>query len=317
MSQSSNVACCGTTLLQPKSDNTLSYAGLLGLVFAILIWGANWPVMKTGLEHITPLWFSSLRFLTGGLCLLIYQTVKKDFRLPRASDFPFLVSVGLLQMMLFTALGAMAMTQLTAGRSAMLSYTTAVWVAPISFFVFGEKITARKLVSLLLGALGVIVLMSPAAIDWSDSKVLQANVMLLVGALGWAVCIIHLRYFRSYTTPYHMAPWQMLLAGIALFLAALIFEGRYTGDGSNFLWFTLFFVGPLATAFCFCAVNLASTRLAASTMSTAMLGVPVTGILVSAVTLGETIGTSLIFGATAIIVGILINSVSLKRRKPE
>ncbi|WP_417829597.1 DMT family transporter [Thalassospira sp.] len=315
MSQIPNAACCDTPFPQQKTNSTMSYTGLFGLVLAILIWGANWSVMKTGLEHITPLWFSSLRFLTGGLCLLVYQLAKGDVRVPRAADLPFLLSVGLLQMMLFTALGAIAMTQLSAGRSAMLSYTTAVWVAPISFFVFGERITTRKLASLLLGALGVIVLMSPAAIDWSNSAVLRANMMLLAGALCWAVCIIHLRYFRSHTSPYHLAPWQMLLAGTALLLVALMFEGRYSGDGSNTLWLALFFVGPLATAFCFCAVNLASTRLAASTTSTAMLGVPVTGILVSAIVLGEAIGSSLVFGAATIISGILISSVPLRRRK--
>lgn len=39
-------------------------AGLFGLV--ILLWGANWPVMKQGLDHFPPLHFALLRMLLGG-----------------------------------------------------------------------------------------------------------------------------------------------------------------------------------------------------------------------------------------------------------
>ncbi|MFC3126015.1 hypothetical protein ACFOD4_13180 [Pseudoroseomonas globiformis] len=45
-----------------------SPAWVFGLVGAILLWGANWPVMKAGLAHVTPLWFSAMRFAAGAAC---------------------------------------------------------------------------------------------------------------------------------------------------------------------------------------------------------------------------------------------------------
>ena len=284
-------------------------AGAIALVAAILIWGANWPVMKVGLGHITPLWFSGLRFASGAACLFAFQAARGTLRVPTRRDLPFVVSIGVLQMMIFTALGAIAMTRIPAGRSAILSYTTPLWVVPASILVFGERVSPRRLAGIGLGVLGVAVLVNPAAIDWTNSQILGANFMLLVASFCWAICILHLRYFRSSSSAFQLAPWQMLLAAVWLIIVAGWIEGPFTGDGAPAFWITLVFVGPIATAFCFCAVNAASACLPASTMSTVMLGVPVTGVALSLVTLGEPLTFALAVGSLAIVAGIAISAI--------
>ncbi|CAM4093977.1 hypothetical protein [Serratia sp. arafor3] len=66
---------------------------------------------------------------------------------------------------------------------------------------------------------------------------------------------------------------------------------------------------PLATAFCFVAVNAASMWLSSTSMSTAMLGVPVIGLLMSVVFLGEQLTLTLGIGLLVIISGIFIVTV--------
>ena len=56
-------------------------SGVAALCVAILIWGTNWPVMKSALEQIPPLWFSSLRFACGGICLFVLQAARGELRL--------------------------------------------------------------------------------------------------------------------------------------------------------------------------------------------------------------------------------------------
>jgi drug/metabolite transporter (DMT)-like permease len=67
----------------------------VGLGLAILIWGANWPIMKAGLAHVTPIWFSALRFGSGACCLFALQAsrgrttgqIVETFRTWCRSDF--------------------------------------------------------------------------------------------------------------------------------------------------------------------------------------------------------------------------------------
>jgi len=288
--------------------------GLALLLIAILIWGANWPVMKTGLSHITPIWFSASRFVTGAACLFALQVLTRTLRLPTRRDVPLLLSVGLLQMLAFTVLGSIAMADIPAGRSAVLAYTTPLWVMPAAVLFFHEKLTRAQLIGTLLGIAGVAVLFNPLAIDWSNGLIVKANLLLLCASLCWAICILHLRYYKGDSSAYQLAPWQMLVASGPLLIIARVTEGPFTGDGSRSLWEVILFVGPLATAFCFCAVNAASMWLSTTSMASAMLGVPIVGLLMSVALLGEHLTPSLTAGVIAIIGGILF--VTMGSRKP-
>ncbi|AWN37144.1 DMT family transporter [Methylobacterium radiodurans] len=283
---------------------------------AILLWGANWPVMKLGLGHVTPLWLSASRFAAGAACLFAWQALRGEARRPQSADLPVLASVGLLQMMLFTALGAVAMTHLPAGRSAILSYTTPVWVLPAAVLLFGERVRRRHWAGIGLTGLGVVILLNPSAIDWQDNRVAGANAMLVAASAAWAVCILHLRYGRASSSALQLAPWQMLLAALVLAPLAYAIEGPFTGDGTGALWACLAFIGPVATAFCFCAVNAASARLPASAMSTLTLAVPVTGLGLSTLTLHERPGLDLILGAGAIVLGVAAAAAPSRRSLP-
>ena len=107
----------------------------------------------------------------------------------------------------------------------------------------------------------------------------------------------------------------MLLASVPLIVMARVVEGPYDGDGSASLVETLLFMGPFATAFCFVAVNAASMWLSSTSMSTAMLGVPVIGLLMSVVFLGEHLTLTLAAGLLIISSGILIVTMKSPKRR--
>ncbi|MFY1663426.1 DMT family transporter [Pseudomonas sp. Pseu.R1] len=311
--------CTGEAIIERPKASGLSLLsnrskGLVLLFIAILIWGANWPVMKTGLSHITPIWFSATRFVTGAACLLVLQLLTGTLALPKRRDIPLLLSVGLLQMLGFTVLGAIAMADIPAGRSAVLAYTTPLWVTPAAVLFFKEKLSRSQFVGTVLGVLGVATLFNPMALDWGNQAIIKANLLLLAASLCWAICILHLRYYKGTSSAYQLAPWQMCIASIPLIVLAQVTEGPFTGDGSRSFWEVILFVGPLATAFCFCAVNAASTWLSTTSMSSAMLGVPIVGLLVSVVTLGEHLTTSLTLGVLAIAGGIMFVSMGSRKK---
>ncbi|MET0312963.1 MAG: DMT family transporter [Hansschlegelia sp.] len=298
---------------RPHANRVLRGGDVAALSLAILVWGANWPLMKVGLAHVSPLWFSAMRFATGAACLFAWQAARGEARLPARADLPFIASIGLLQMTLFTALGACAMTALPAGRSAILSYTTPIWVVPAAALLFRERLGRRRLAGVVVAILGVAILLNPNAVDWSDARVMKANGLLLAASACWSLCILHLRYGRARSSAIALAPWQMTLAAAVLAPAAWAFEGPPAADGSATFWACLVFVGPLATSFCFCAVNAASGRLPASAMSTVMLAVPVAGLAISMAALHEPATADLLLGAAAIVAGVAANAIPSRR----
>ena len=70
---------------------------------------------------------------------------------------------------------------------AILADSSPLWVLPGAVLLFGERLTRWKLPGMILGIGGLIVLLNPASIDWSNRNVLLGNFLLLIAAGVWAV----------------------------------------------------------------------------------------------------------------------------------
>src|SRR5262245_48437350 len=295
-----------TTVAAPRSTPvTRGQAyGLLALV--VLVWGANWPTMKMGLHHITPLWFAAARFWMGSLCLFALLAVQGRLALPTRRDLPVLLSVGLTQMALFQPTVNFGLSHVTAGRGAVLVYTTPLWVVPGAMLFLGEKIGALKWAGVALGLLGVAVLFNPLGLDWSDRNVVIGSLLLMVAAMMWGIAVLHIRGHKWHLSPLQMTPWQLLLAAALVTPVALIFEGDADPDWSPQLIYALVYNGPIATAFAFWAATSISRALPAVTSSLSFLAVPAIGILLSLLSLGEVPDLTLLGGFGLILAGVLL-----------
>ena len=278
----------------------------------VLIWGCNWPVNKVVLSHISPLWFACLRVAMGSISLFLVQAFRTEgVKLPARADLPVVLSIGLVQVAAVMALVQLGLANVPAGRSAILSYTTPVWVVPGAILILGERLRLAKLIALLLGLAGVAVMFNPAAFDWSDHTAVVGNGYLLAAAALWAGSIIHVRAHRWQGTPLILAPWQMLIGLIPLFALAWSVEGPPPHVSFSLGTLVLaIYSGPLITAFPFWALVTVSRTLPAVTTSLTLLLVPMIGLLSSVIFLTEQINATLIVGPLLILGAVAAVSVA-------
>jgi len=270
----------------------------------VLIWGGNWPIMKMGLAHIQPLWFCAFRLALGVVSMVVILVPLGRMRLPPRGDWPVLASLGLLNMALFMVLSNLALLVVPAGRSAILAYTTPLWVAPGAALFLGERLTRGRLAGLVLGLGGIVVLFNPLSFDWGDRAAVIGNAMLLGAALVWAAAILHVRGHRWRSSPLDLAPWQMLIGLVPVAAAAAFLEGTPRPDGSFELVWTLIYNGTLATAFAFWAAVTVNRLLPALTVSLSFLCVPAGGLVFSAMLLGEGLSATNVLGLLLIAGGV-------------
>ncbi|MGD8710867.1 MAG: DMT family transporter, partial [Ectothiorhodospiraceae bacterium] len=257
------------------------------LVSVIVLWGANWPVMKVGLNYIPPVTFAAARMLLGATVMFVVAGLAGQLRFPSRHDRVVVISVGLMQMGGFLALVTFGLQFVPAGRSAILAYTTSLWVVPMATVLLRERLSGLKLTGFLLGIAGVLVLFNPLGFDWSDPQVILGNGMLLLAALLWAILIVHVRGHRMEGSPLSLGPWQFTVGAMVLVPIALVTEWGRPIHWSAELGVILFYNGPVATAFGFWAMITVTRALPAITTSLSSLGVPIFGMLASAVFIGE------------------------------
>lgn len=274
------------------------------LAAVIVLWGVNWPIMKTGLLYVGPIWFAAIRILTGAACLFALLAVQRRLALPARRDLPVVISVGGLQIGATLALMHMGLLYVEAGRSAILSYTTPLWVTPMAVLVLGERLKPARLAGLALGLSGVVVLFSPGTFDFANRDAVLGNGLLLAAAVIWAAVIVHIRHHQWSMSPLELMPWQMLFGGALLALTALVVEDAGSIRWTAPLWAVLAYNGPVASAFCYWAIVSVSRALPAISTSLGSLGVPVVGVIASATALGEPLSVGNALGLALITGGV-------------
>jgi drug/metabolite transporter (DMT)-like permease len=278
-----------------------AYALLAALV---VIWGLNWPIMKLVVHVMPPLWFVVTRLAVGAACLFAFLLVSGRLAKPTRADWPAIISVSLFQLWLFIGLTTVGLQFVPAGRSAILAYTMPLWVFPSAVLFFGEKLTPWKLIGMALGLAGLIVLLNPASIDWSDRNVLLGNFLLLLGAGMWAVAILHTRRHRWHLSPLQLAPYQMALLIVPACFVAWALAGPFRAEWSWWLIAMLLYNGSLASAFAFWAAVSVQRALPSTTVSLSYLAVPAWGLAASTLWLGEALPASLVLGGLLILLGV-------------
>ena len=276
----------------------------------ILTWAVSWPVIKVGVATVPPIWFGCLRYTIAAACLFALVAVRRELVFPPRSDWPLIAVSGALQMGAYSALTGLALTVLPPGRASVLAFSTPIWVVPLAAWWLRELISRLAMVGVAVGLSGVFAIAAPSLHSDGTGQIV-AYTMLLGAAAAWAVSIVFVRAHRFTATPLALAPWQMLVAAALLLPLAASTEGPLPPVGSRGAA-SLAYVGPIATAFAYWAVVETGRHFRASTMSMALLATPSLGILISALTLGETVGLSLIAGVVLIAAGIRLSTMASK-----
>lgn len=274
------------------------------LVVVVLAWGFTWVVSKLLLQYMTPIWAVAARSVAGAAALRALGLALRRVAWPVKADIPVILSVGLLHMGAFAALVSLGLQYVPAGRSVVLAYTTPLWVIPAARVFLGEPIGRGRQLGLALGLLGLVVIFNPLAFDWRNREAVFGNGLVLLAALCWAANIVYVRAHRWVTPPFELAFWQALLASGVLAAVAWAAEGAPRVTWSPDLGWLLGYGGVFGIAVAYWAAVNVNRSLPAGVTSIGLLGVPVVGLLCSAVVLHEPLSAPLLLGMALIVAGI-------------
>ncbi len=186
----------------------------LFLLLLAALWGGSFLFIRLASPVIGPVVLMDARVLIAGLALLVYAAL-----LARMPDLwrrwrAYLLLGGLNAAAPFTLI-AFAELHLPASLAAILNATTPLFGAVVAFFWLHDRMTAKKIVGILIGVIGVVVL-----VGWSPFP-LTPLVLLSVGASLLAACFygiggVYSKVAFQKEPPLALAMGQQLGAGVVL-----------------------------------------------------------------------------------------------------
>lgn len=289
----------------------LSYRhALLLLVVVVLAWGTNWPVTKTIVREMPPLWATALRAAIATVVVALLLWWRGEFIIPRRGDLPVVFSASLLHMTAYSALVAAGLQFLPAGRAIVLGYTTPIWVTFGARLFLSEEVSPGRAAGVGLGLGGLAMIFSPASLDWSDKRALLGSGLIMLAAVTWAANIVYVRAHRWVSTPFQLVFWQLLLASFVLSIMAALADGAPHLALTPRLAALLLFSGVICTALAHWAMLVVNRSLPAVTTSLGLLATPAVGIASGAAFLGEALDPALVAALALIAGGIAFGIVS-------
>ena len=260
-----------------------------------------------------PVWAVAIRTAIGCVALFALAILTGRLRVPPRADLPVMLSITLLHIVGFSVLSSIGLELVPAGRSAVLAYTTPLWVLPGASLFLGERLTARRAIGVAVGLLGLLVLFNPSALDWTQRATVLGNLAILAAALLWAGSILHIRGHPWRSTPFDLLPWEMLLATVITVPLAFVVAGPPAFEMTPPLAAMLFYAGVPGTALAYWASATAGRALPAVTTSLGLLATPVVSVIVATLWLGEGLTLSLLAAIVLILGGVAIGATDGSR----
>lgn len=290
------------------THDRLPRQGLFLLAALALGWGLNWPIMKVALTELPPLYFRGACLFLGGLGMLAIARAGGSIAVPR-ERWGRLLIVSLFNIVGWNVLLVYGVLLLPSGRAALLGYTMPVWSVLLSVWLLGERLTVSRLIALLLGFAGVLVLMGG-----SLDGMLQAPVgvaCMIAAAWSWALGVVLLKRLPVGLSTTALTGWMMLLGSLPMLAAAIPLETSRLVVPSFWPAFGMVYSVFIAFMFCYWAWNRIVLMVPVAVSSLSSLVTPLIGVLGGAVFLGERPGWR--EGLAALLILAAVGVVSRKR----
>lgn len=279
--------------------------GLALLLLTTACWGLSWPVGKFVLSEWPPLSLRGITGVVGGLTLASYVIATRISLKVPADQWPRLLISSVLNVTVYMATMGIALSMMPASEVSVVAYTMPIWTAVLAWPLLGERLTALRLLALVLAFAGLTVLFGGNGISAAATK-LPGILLAMTGALGFAVGTIFLKRHPIELPGATSAAWQIGIGSLPLALAGIFFEhpsiGALTGGG----WAALVYLVLMQFCIAYVAWFAALKRLPASIAAIGTMLVPVISVVVSGIALHEPLGARHIGALVCTIVGVAL-----------
>jgi len=268
---------------------------LLSIVFA-----SDLVVIKLGLSGNPPLMFAGLRYLLGGLVLLLVMIALPKSRSINQRDLLTAILLGALATIEFGCL-YLGMQYISAGATSILYYTQPIMVAALATVFLKEPFSWKKAFALVFGFVGTLLIFLE---NFSAGLVSVGGFLVLSSAFSWAGGTIVFKKLIWNENFLFVTSVLLVSAGTFLLVFSIFFETALVVSLN--LALTLMYLAVVCSAFGVALWFYLLKRHEATQVSTWLFLVPLFGVLLGWLLLGEKVYLTEVVGMFCVGTSVLI-----------
>jgi len=288
---------------------TISFICLLICTF---IWGTTFVAQDSGMDHIGPFTFNSVRFFVGFLAVsplfLIFERKKiREHLAGKESEFyKLIIPLGIF-LFLGTVFQQISLLYTNIANAAFFTVFYVPMVPIIIFFVFSKKIHWAIWPSIIFCVIGVYFLS-----DFQDTNVRYGDSLVIIGALFWALHIIYIgKIIKKFNLPFFIALLQNIIVALFSFILVTIFE-EIDFSKIKLETFEILYAGILSGGAAFALQIFGQQNISSAPAAIVMSLEGVFAAIAAWIILDQVLDLNNILGCILILSGILLSQVAPK-----
>jgi len=275
-------------------------------LFLAFLWGTTWLVVRVGLQDLPPFTFAGIRFLVAAAVLTAVALARRT-RLPRSpSDWIMMGGTGLSAIGISYAFQFWGMQHVASGLAAVLFSTVPLLTILIAHVVLpDEPMSLPRVGGVVLGTTGVALIFSDQ-LGGGSTMAVWAIAGFLVSAVAMAHTQVVVRARGHRVDPVLLAAVQTAVGGTVLLGVGASTEGPLL----ELTWslravLAVGYLSVLGTAVGFVSLYYLLRHMQVTRVNSMMLVHPLVAIVLGWLVLGEQLSWSVLFGAGAIVMGLV------------
>ena len=275
-----------------------------------VMWGTSYAFIKLGVETLPTFTLIASRLLIGFTLLATVVAIARE-RLPRSPRvYLHLLVMATINIVLPFTLITWAEQSVASAIAAILNGAVPLLVIVLAALIFpDEPITLGRLVGVVVGYVGVVVLVAPGLAGALSGSEVTGEVALLASTVSYAVGAVYARRNIKGLRPMIPALFQVGFAFVIVAVLALVFEKPLAVAWNPNALIAVLWLGLLGSGAAYLIMFRLLGRIGATATSQLAYLLPVVGIVTGALMFGEQVDARVVGGTALILGGVtLVNS---------
>ena len=291
------------------NDNRIDARDWSLLAVLSVLWGGSFFFNGVVLKELPPLTVVLLRVALAAMILVpVLRAYQIRFPVGLSGWKPFF-AIALLNNVLPFSLIVIGQTYIPSGLASILNATTPLFTVVVMAAAGDEKLHARRVVGVVTGLIGVIILhgqnlafQSGHGQDPGFQSGEGVGILLcLAAAFSYGLSALYARRKLSNSPPLATATFQLLASALMMTIVAAVFERPWQLPMPGVTtWLAMIGLSALSTALAYIVFFQVLRRSGSTNVMLVTLLIPVTAILLGYLVLGESISLREIIGALVI-----------------
>jgi drug/metabolite transporter (DMT)-like permease len=281
------------------------------------VWGSTYLAIRIGVQEMPPFLMAGLRFTAAGLAMYVWMRISGTPS-PSWTEWKGVTLLGTLMFLIDYACLFWAEQRIPSGIAAVILAMIPVCITLLEIiFLRTQAVSARLVIGLVVGLVGVGVLANPWASLGEAPLDHRGVIALLVACCGWSVgTIVTKRLVLPASKPMSAAT-QMLTGGVQLLILAAL-----SGEIAHFkwnavsgkAWFSLIYLIIAGSIVAFTAYVWLLHYESPTRVGTYAYVNPIVAVILGGLLGGETIGVRTILATILVLLSVAAITTAKARR---